>query len=466
MIKKILSVVLMATALTATAQAQQKVHLAKGDQTVATYTLSDGDYICFSRPENMETDKKVEVTETETGKNYVTYTIATNTPQQAYAHMLVKSSFLDLFLTQYYGLSLSTATEEQLQNAFKTLFSAGYGYVADAAGTFTFKDGQDDGNGETLFIPGGQEYYIVTVDVDVQDSKYTMGSEFSYTKVTTKNPGQSSETLTVTYEGLNEKGAAHFSITPGSGIVTLHTVFATTASIDEFVNTYSYDYLMFTQGESFTTEQWNALDESDQAWSVSKEADFSLYVLGIDKNGNWVKAQVDTHIKPKVDDNCPTLDVTSNTASDGNVSVTVSVSPQTLTKATVRLMLENDFANEVNKYTYDKPSDVWPEVATAGDAEDITEAVNASGTYTFSKENLARGWYVVLFTATDANGTTLTKAGFHSHLSDAKWDLTTKTYPASSTSETSAKSLAPATGKISVALPEADVNTLAAKRLK
>ena len=37
MIKKILSVVLMATALTVTAQAQQKVHLAKGDKTKTVY---------------------------------------------------------------------------------------------------------------------------------------------------------------------------------------------------------------------------------------------------------------------------------------------------------------------------------------------------------------------------------------------------------------------------------------------
>ena len=73
---------------------------------------------------------------------------------------------------------------------------------------------------------------------------------------------------------------------------------------------------------------------------------------------------------------------------------------------------------------------------------------------------------MVLFTATDANGTTVTKAGFHSHLTDAKWDLTTKTYPASSTSETSTKSLTPATGKVSVALPKGEACTLAAKRLK
>lgn len=466
MIKKILSVVLMATALTVTAQAQQKVHLAKGDKTVATYSLSDGDYICFSRPANMVTEKKVELTETETGKNYVSYTVATNTVEQVFAHMLIKCSYIDLFLTQYYGLSIETATEDQMKSVFRSLFLSGYGYVADAAGTFTFKDGEEDGNGETLFIPGGQDYYIVTVDVNVSGSKYTMGNELSYTKVSTKTAEESSETLTVTYDGLNANGAAQFSITPSAGIATMHTVFGTTASIDEFINVYSYDYLMFTQGESFTNEQWYALDESNKAWSVSKEGDYSLYVLGIDQNGDWVKAQVDTHIKPLRTDSCPELDVTSSSVSNGNVSATISVSPQTLTKATVRLMLDDDFADEVNGYTYDKPSDVWPDVAMAGDAEDITEEVNANGMYTFTKEGLSRGWYALLFTATDKNGTTVTKAVFHTHLTDANWEYTTKTYPATSTSEASAKSFAPATGKVSVSLPKAGVDTIAPKYLK
>ena len=62
----------------------------------------------------------------------------------------------------------------------------------------------------------------------------------------------------------------------------MYFVFGTSASIDEFINTYSYDYLMFTQSNQFTREQWNTLTDDEHVWNVGKEADYNFYALGID----------------------------------------------------------------------------------------------------------------------------------------------------------------------------------------
>lgn len=440
MIKNILSIALLATSLAVSAQTDtsHKLYLGKGDKTVASFEMNDGDYITFTRPQNMATTMAVELTNVKAGKNYINYKVNTKKQDQIYGHMLLQASFLDLFLTQYYNTSLSTVSEDVLKEALKTLFASGYGYVDQGAKTFSIKDCSTDSKGNTLFIPAGQEYFIVTVDAN---ENYEMGNELSYVKVKTQEPGESTETLNVTYKGIDETGV-HFGVEPSAGIVALYTVFGTKKSIDEFVNVYSYDYLMFTQGLSHTVAQWK---ENEPVAKVERENDYSFYVLGIDKNGDWVKAQLDEHIKPLQDSNCPIVDVLANTVTDGHVTVTFGVTPKDVKKATVRLILDNDLQDELNR------NKTLPEIAAEG-ATDVTATVNAEGEYTFDKDNLERGWYSLLCSATGDKGTTVTRASFHSHLDNAEWEILSKQFP-NETTPSQIKTLKSINGSLNINKP-------------
>lgn len=440
MIKSILSIALMVSALTATAQTEtpHKLYLGKGDKTVASYDMNDGDYVTFTRPQNMATTMSVELSNVKTGKNYVSYRVNTQKQDQIYGHMLLQASFIEMFLTQYYNTTLAEASDDVLKEALKTLFASGYGYIDEGPQTFTIKDCSTDAKGNTLFIPAGQEYFIATVDAN---KDYEMGKDLSFVRTKTQAPGESKETLNVTYKGIDETGV-HFGVEPSSGIVALYTVFGTKKSIDEFVNVYSYDYLMFTQGLSHTIAQWKA---DEPVAKVIREDDYSFYVLGIDKNGDWVKAQLDEHIKPLVDDGCPIVDVLSNTVTNGHATVSFGVTPKDVKKATVRLILDNELKNELNR------NKTLPEIA-AENATDITAEINAEGEYTFDKDQIERGWYALLCSATNEKGTTVTRAIFHTHLDNAEWEILSNTFPNKSATKAN-RVYAPVNGKINIAKP-------------
>ena len=98
--------------------------------------------------------------------------------------------------------------------------------------------------------------------------------------------------------------------------------------------------------------QWNELKQEDKKWNVDKEDDYSILVLGVDYEGNWVKKQMDNiHIKPVANNNCPDLNIDNFSIENANLSATYSVKSKTnspITKATVLLMDENKWVNKLN----------------------------------------------------------------------------------------------------------------------
>lgn len=107
--------------------AQQTVYLNKGEQKVETVDLGPDDYLSFGRPEGVREQAKAEITDVKTTKNSIKYTITTKTQDQPYYHMVLSEAFMSFFLMQYQGKDLSTMTDAELNAAFVTLMSAGYG---------------------------------------------------------------------------------------------------------------------------------------------------------------------------------------------------------------------------------------------------------------------------------------------------------------------------------------------------
>lgn len=460
------AMIIAAAAVSTTAQAQQKVNLNKGDQKVVTVELGENDYIAFSRPAGVLDQRLVEIVKTATTKNAVKYTILAKTDDQFSCHMMVDKYFLEAFMREYMNTQLSNCTKEQLENAFSTLLLSGYGSGLRGTQDFVVENGEADQSGSTQFVLGGQDYYIVTCNLVADGNGYQLGNDMSYKVVSTPAAGQSSETLEVNYVGLDAEGKATFSVDASDGIKTLHMVLGTKKSIDEVLNVMGYDYVMSVESNNFTLENWRELQDAEMnKWNLSAEDHYSFLVLGVDNNGDWVKAQVDdVYIKPAADNNCPKLDTESFKVADGALAASYSVASQTASPLQARMVLmkENDWDDTLNEYVrvkgYENPSEAWPDLMNSDKATDVTADVK-DGKYNFTKNftDDERDWYVLAFAVTDANGTTITRTAFHSHIEGADPETITHTYPVAAATATAAKkapqALKLANGRVKVDLP-------------
>lgn len=459
------AMIIAAAAVSTTAQAQQKVNLNKGDQKVVTVELGENDYIAFSRPAGVLDQRLVEIVKTATTKNAVKYTILAKTDDQFSCHMMVDKYFLEAFMREYMNTQLSNCTKEQLENAFSTLLLSGYGSGLRGTQDFVVENGEADQSGSTQFVLGGQDYYIVTCNLVADGNGYQLGNDMSYKVVSTPAAGQSSETLEVNYVGLDAEGKATFSVDASDGIKTLHMVLGTKKSIDEVLNVMGYDYVMSVESNNFTLENWRELQDAEMnKWNLSAEDHYSFLVLGVDNNGDWVKAQVDdVYIKPAADNNCPKLDTESFKVADGALAASYSVASQTASPLQARmvLMTENDWDDTLNEYVrvkgYENPSEAWPDLMNSDKATDVTADVK-DGKYNFTKNftDDERDWYVLAFAVTDANGTTITRTAFHSHIEGADPETITHTYPVAAATATAAtaapQALKLANGRVKVDL--------------
>ena len=452
-----------AAAFATTASAQQTVNLNKGSETVATVQLGEGDYIAFGRPEGVPEQKDVDIVKTDASKTQISYKVETKDATKMYQHVLLRKAFVDLLYIQMNGgAQLDENDQTAMKSIFETLILAGYGATGQGTQTYTVANGEKDANGTTQFIPSGQDYWLVTCGVTVgADNQPALDDDMSWVKIHTTNPGESSEQLSVEYKGLDANGKAFFDVQSGSGIKTLHMVLATAKSLDEFINLYGYDYLMTSQATEFTRDQWIELATDDeQKWNITDEGDYSFYVLGIDENGDWVKAQVlNQHIKPSASNDCPEVDITNyssgNVDDNGNGEVAIQyqikTKAQSIKKAKMLIMTENDWENVLNGYMatgkYEKPSDAWATcMEESADATDVTDAVKALGNKLNFKRTFTpdeRGWYVAVLAVTDDYGTTVTRAAFHSHMdpTNAEWNIMSRTFPVKNASANAKKGL-------------------------
>ena len=475
--KYIYSALIAACVSTAvTAQAQQKVYLNKGTEKVETVELADGDYIALGRPAGVPMQRLAEIMNTSTTKTSVNYTILTKTDNQPFYQMMVSEMTLQLFMEQYMGYSLATATPEELNETFSTLLYAGYGYGQIGTKDFKKVNGEEDEiSGETSFVIGGVNYYIVTCDLVVKNNQYVLGDDMSYKVVKTAEPGESSESLDIAYNGLDEAGKAMFSVTPGSGLKTLHLILGKSRSIDEMTSIYGYNNILSSDATNFTVEQWNTLKDEDKKWNINAEDNYTFIAAGIDANGNQVRKEISNiYIKPIADDLCPNVNNDSFTADNGNVQATFSLNSKTsspITKATVLAMKEDDWDDAlnalINKGTTTSPSEGWPTVAGGTGAVDVTSQI-ADGKYTYNRvfTEEERGWYVLVFAVTDKNGTTITRVSFHTHLDNAIPEIISHTYPVASSSASAKKAAkAPAAKLAAKTVGRVSLNTKGEKKL-
>lgn len=422
--KRIFSLLVLFSALTATAFAQQKLYLMKGDKTVASYNTDEIDYVTFRRPADAQVQEAFVVTPKGAGKTSLTFRITAQDEEQTYAAAWIPASQVEFMLQYLYGKTIETADTASLQTILRRLVLASSIIITRGSQTFSISNDKAFDDGTLPSIVPGLDYFVTVTDID---SSFTIGKKIYYATMHTAEPEQSKETISVEYNGLTSDGNASFDITPSSGIKKFYALFGNDKSLQQYAGTLGYSGALTAFGYEFTPEEWNAYSEEDRAWEIDGEGDYSLYVLAIDANGDTLMAQATEHIQEENAYGTPTITILSKEAADGNVKVNFEIIPNEVSKATVRLMKENDVSNALNE------GKTLIDITNCDEATDITSTINAAGAYTFSQSDIARGWYTLLVCATNDKGSTVMQAGFHSHLTDASWEVNSTAFPNATT---------------------------------
>lgn len=413
--KKIFALIAIIAAVIMPAMAQNEdaehVYLIKGDRVVAKYNIEDVDYVSFYLPEGVS-ELPVDVSVDEVGKNYIKYTASTINSQTPYVHIAVLESTIDYLLQNYEGVRLADATPEQIDAIVKSYMSY-YGFFAEGGDTYNMQDGYTDDNGYVYEVIAGQRYIVAVAELNSDYSDFA--SDVRYVTVTTQAPGESTATLKASYGGLNDKGDVAFNFEMSSDILRVHTIYGLKEVLPTYMDEFGYDYTMFVFGEMYTPEE---LSNSSDGWPVYEEADYTLYALGIDANGDWVKASTEAHIVPPTPETTgPQVTILEKEKGDGKVSVRFEMAPSNVTEAYVRLMTEDDVDDRLNMgYTL-------AELAAGGDATDIMQSIRTTGEYTYTNDDIARGWYSLLIMGRNDEGTNVTRINFHSHLENSEWEI-------------------------------------------
>lgn len=410
MIKKIFLAIMLVAGFAAESKAQEMMYLIKGNQVVAKYSTDDVDYISFKLPEGVKEDEVI-INVTETGKNYITYNIKTIIPTKSYIHYFMQENIVNLYLLSYYGKDINTASEEEFNAIIRTLLYDGF--LSTGSNTFTFRDGDTDGFGKYEIL-AGQRYIIAAADMN--ETMDAFGENLYYTIAETLPAERSQGTLNVSYEGLTEESNSLFKFEASDDIVKIYTMYGFKENLDYFINEYGLEDAITTFAGYFPPSE---LENDTQGWQIDGEADYSMYALGVDANGDWTEIQsVTVHIVPPVKETVgPQIKIFSKEKSEGHVSVNFEIAPSNVDEAYVRLMGENDCDNYINMgYTL-------PELAAGGDATDITNDIHKTGEYTYTNNEVPERWNSLLIMAKNEEGTTVTRINFWPDDETSTWDI-------------------------------------------
>ena len=391
--------------------AQDQIYLIKGNKVVAKYASSDVDYVSFKLPEGV-TEDPFELAIEETGKNYVKYSVKPTDSDRYYAHTMVQESLVDYILQEYFETTLAEADDATLASALNICLYS-YGLIGKGEMVFNYKDGEMIDEDYSLSVIANQPYFVIACYLN--DAMDDLEGTAMYLQTKTEPAGVSNETLTVTYTGLNEDGEATFKFDASEGIRTIFTMYGYKEVLDYFIAEFGYEYTIFLFGEQWTPEEINS---NPYGWIVEDKAEYSMYALGIDANGDWVKAETHQLIEPLEETvEGPQINIFSKSKDNGAVSVNFEITPSNVSEAYVRLLEESVCDNKLNQgYNL-------AEVASMADAIDITSTINSAGEYTYKNSAVPTGWQTLLIMAKNADGTTVTRINFNAHLADSEWDL-------------------------------------------
>lgn len=420
MIKQILAATVLASSvLGAFADNHDTMYLIKGSQVVGKYNVTDVDYVSFTLPEGVD-DSNISTEIKSIGKNTVTYTISTVNPNIAYAHNILTHYDVNYTALDLMGESFDSLEDEAKQLILK--YTLQYNaYIGIGTQTYTQQDFQLDGTGPNSrfkVIPG-THYYLCTWEVDPAN-EYAPLDNFKFKEFDTLAPEESSATFNCVYKETSEYGAIFdFS---GNDICYITTCWGPLSTMELFVNTYGLDYVLGTFGQFWELDflqDSGDLGEGipNSIWPIDRSGKYVMYARAFDFEGNCKDIRLELDIQVVSSNEGPSINIFSKQKSNGSVSVNFEITPSNVEEAYVRLCGEN-FVDDRLNMGYE-----LHEIATGGDAEDITSIINSLGEYTYTNNEVEEEWKALLIYAMDKDGNRTTLRINFFPDDETQWDI-------------------------------------------
>lgn len=377
--------------------AEEIMYLIKGDQVVAKYDVDDIDYATFHLPEGV-VDAPLRLSVDNVGKNNITYTVSATNQNTAYAHGII--SEWDLW---YGAMDNFGTTFDELDDSEKLQLLKAYlpyvAYLGIGTGSYTQTDWADDGLGNRQNVRPGTKYYLCAWQVDPVTQMPL--DFFDFTDVSTLEPGESTGTLDITFIRQNAEGLA-FDFSVSNNIQYIVVSYGPKSQMESFVEFYGKDLIMGVFGQIWTIDELSGMNPEkpeieNATWPIDGGGEYVLMARAVDNYGN-VK-DVDVYATAEDDEEKgPEISIFSRSKEPGKVSVNFEINPSNVEEAYVRMMDMNLCDDRLNM-GYE-----LHELATGGDAIDVTSDINRLGEYTFTSAEVPDAWQTLLIMAKDSEG--------------------------------------------------------------
>lgn len=379
--------------LSASAQSET-MYLVKGDRVVGKYNVEDVDYATFTLPQDV-TDSNIWLNVDKTGKNTVTYTINTVNDYTAYAHNIISYYEANYVAMDMFGDMIENLDDESREYCLKLSLSTN-AFVSAGTRTFTQTDYQEDGTGMRFNVTPGTKYYLCAWEIDASSQEPL--DLFVYDTLETQAPAQSQATLDVSFKRFNEEGTA-FNITGSDDILYVVTTWGYKEGMELYRQAYGLDFLLGTFGQRFSLETLQGDGElrpgvENATWPVNDSGEYILYIRAYDKNGDSLDREITVKYEGTAAEG-PQIKIWDKEKSIGRVKLNFEITPSNVEEAYVRMLDENTVDDRINDgYKY-------YEIASGGDAIDITREINTLGEYTFEQTGVPNTWQAILIYAKD-----------------------------------------------------------------
>lgn len=422
--KTIFAAMAAATCLCGAAQEtdNQNMYLIKGDRVVGRYDVDAVDYVTFKKPEGIQ-ESNLWLSVDNVTKNTVTYTVNTIAPTITYAHGFVSYYDVNYLAMDEFGDFFENLEEADQVSLLQTILPY-CAYLGVGTETVTRTDFEPDGFSRIVLTPG-TPFFLCAWEVDPATQKPY--ETFVYQEFSTEAPGEFAGNFDVTFKRQNSEGLA-FDISGSSDILYITTAFGEKNMMDLYVEYYGEDFLFGTFGQTFTLDVLqgeNEIGDGIEAatWPAYETGDYVLMVRAYDANGDMKAVNCEAHYEGETAAG-PEITIFSKSKGDGKVSVNFEVSPNKVSEAYVRMLLENTVEDRLNSGW-----ELW-EIASGGDAIDIYDDIRNYGEYTFKADGIDDQWHTLLIYARDMDGNRTTLRINFNMLEDSNWSIYEPVYNA------------------------------------
>lgn len=408
-----LTAMMVLPAFNSPAAEPENLYLVKDNRVVGKYDAKEVEYITFNLPEQV-IDSPLWLNVDNVGKNTVTYTISTQTPNTAYAHNIVSYYDANTIALSYYEMSLEDMDQATVNMILKMCLQSG-AYLGGGTQTYTQTDFQEDGTSTQYYtsrfsVSPGTRYYLVAWEVDpvTQEPKDFVDT----VEFTTLAPGQSPYKVEVECLGQVDETLEYDFSGTSEDLLYITTAYGAKNTMTSFVSMYGLDYLFGSFGQSFTLQE--LLDDS--RWPAYDAGEYVLYCRGVDANGDiYDAAPVFATAKAK-DSEGPVINIIDKSKGNNHVMVKFEITPSNVLDAYVYVGGEDEINDKVNDgYT------LW-EIAASPNAADVSYQINNFGEYTYDADVPER-WNSMLIAAQDKDGNrTICRLNFYPD-DDTRWSV-------------------------------------------